>query len=250
MLALARGAINGNTECLLVMLEPIQKLKSGAALLCATLLILLVWSAEAAPQVRAELNRQTVPAGESVTLSLIFEGLQQAGSPNLPAIPNVNVTGVSQRSEFVFDNGVSTSRQVFEYNLVPTQPGDITIPPMQIHVQGQTFTTQPLTLKVLPANAPPPAETGTTNLAFLRLVVPKSEVYLGEAFPVEIHLYWQNAQDVQMPQLKAEGFTLGQPSKPVQTGTMVGSTHYNLAVFKMSATAAKPLDRPNAASRF
>lgn len=238
--ALARADISGNTTSLSMMLEPIQRITKSLVLLsCAALATLFLGIAEAAPGVRAELNRQSVPAGESVTLSLIFEGLPQAASPNLPAIPNVNVTGVSQRSEFVFDNGVSTSRQVFEYNLVPAQPGDVAIPPMQIQVQGQTFRTQPLSLKVLPATAPQ-ADAGATNLAFLRLVTPKSEVYLGEAFPVEIDLYWQNAQDVQMPQLKAEGFTLGQPAKPLQTGTTVGGAHYNLAVFKMAATAAKP----------
>jgi hypothetical protein len=78
-----------------------------------------------------------------------------------------------------------------------------------------------------------------TNLAFLRLVVPKTEVYLGEPFPVEIQFYYQNVQDVRTPQLHAEGFSLGQPTKPTQTRTQVGGTVYNLAIFKMSATAAK-----------
>lgn len=79
-----------------------------------------------------------------------------------------------------------------------------------------------------------------TNLAFLRLVTPKEEVYLGEAFPVELQLYWQNAENVQMPQLPAEGFSLGQASRPAQSTTLINGMQYNVAVFKMSATPAKP----------
>src|SRR5690349_22970361 len=108
----------------------------------------------AAPQVRAELNRQVLPPGESVILSLTFEGGAPAGVPTLPPIPNVNVLGTSQRSEFTFANGVSSGRQVFEFTLVATQPGDVTIPAMQFQAGGQIVTTQPLILKVLQGNSP------------------------------------------------------------------------------------------------
>src|SRR4029077_20570295 len=125
------------------------------------------------------------------------------------------------------------------YTLVPTQTGNLTIPALQIAVDGKTLTSQPLVLKVLKSDAPANPEDALTNLAFLRLVVPKTEVYLGEPFPVEIQFYYQNVQDVRTPQLHAEGFSLGQAAKPTQTRTQVGNTIYNLAIFKMSATAAK-----------
>ena len=40
--------------------------------------------AGAAPGVRAQVDRATVPAGESFTLSIIFEGVQAATAPALP----------------------------------------------------------------------------------------------------------------------------------------------------------------------
>ena len=110
---------------------------------------------------------------------------------------------------------------------------------MQIEVDGKTLTSQPLVLRVLKSDAPANPDATLTNLAFLRLIVPKTEVYLGEPFPVEIQLYFQNVQDVRMPVLRAEGFSLGQAVKPTQTRTQVGNAVYNLAIFKMSATAAK-----------
>jgi hypothetical protein len=72
-------------------------------------------------------------------------------------------------------------------------------------------------------------------------VVPKTEVYVGEPFAVEIDLYFQNIDQnsLHMPQLQAEGFSLGQAPKPSQSRTQVGNAVYNLLIFKTSVTAAK-----------
>ncbi len=203
-------------------------------------LLMAVPAAVAAPGLTARLDREAVPLGESVTLSLIFEDASPGATPNLPALPNLNLVSVSQRSEFNMVNGATTAKRTFDYTLAPTQPGDITIPAMRVQINGQVLTTQPLKLKVVQGNAAAANPQATaTNLAFVRLVVPKTEVYLGEPFAVEIQLYWQNAQDIQMPQLQAEGFALGQPTRPNQTTTMVGGAPWNLAVFRLAATAAK-----------
>jgi len=187
----------------------------------------------------ATLDRDTTRVGESVTLSLNFEDGSPTSAPGLPALPNLNAAYVGQSSQFRSINGQTSTTQSFSYTLVPTQPGNITIPALQIEVNGEKLTSQPLVLKVLKSDAPTNPDAALTNLAFLRLVVPKTEVYLGEPFQVEIQLYFQNVQDPRMPQLHAEGFSLGQPTKPTQTRTQIGNTIYNLLVFKMSATAAK-----------
>src|SRR5262245_43380963 len=183
-----------------------QKLKTGA------MIISLAWgclAAQAAPGVRAQVDRATVAVGESFTLSVTLEGLSASIAPNLPPIPSVNFGGVSQRSEFSIINGQQSSKQIFEYQLIATQPGDVTISAINVQAGGQIFSTQPVNVKVLSQGtgaSPPgaganPQAAGPTNLAFLRLVAPKKEAYLGEAFPVEIHLYFQSAQDIRMPQL-------------------------------------------------
>jgi hypothetical protein len=152
----------------------------------------------------------------------------------LPPLPNLQFINVRQSSQLSIVNGETSSTLSLHYTLQATQPGDVTIPAMQVSADGRLLTTQPLRLKVVKSDAPAQLET-----AFLRLVVAKTNVYVGEPFPVEIQLYWQNAQDIQMPQLKAEGFSLGQSPKPTQTRTQVGGAIYNVATFKMASTAAK-----------
>jgi len=209
-------------------------------------MLLTVCNSLAAPSFTATLDRNVVPVGETVTLSLIFEGANPTGAPTLPAFRNLVVApGVNQSSSFSFANGQQTSRQTYSYTLIAQTVGDVTIPPMQVQAGGKAMTSPALALKIIPTSAAEsnPA-TSITNLAFLRLIVPKTEVFVGEPFPVEVHLYWhlqnwQTAQDIRMPQLQAEGFSVGQMPRPAQTQTRIGNTAYNLAVFKLAASAAR-----------
>ena len=213
----------------------------GATIGVVAWMLLAICNSVAAPTFTAVLDRNVVPVGETVTLSLIFEGANPSGAPTLPAFRNLAVApGVNQSSSFSFANGQQTSRQTYSYTLIAQTVGDVTIPPMQVQVGGKAMTSPALALKIIPTSAAEsdPA-TSITNLAFLRLIVPKTEVFVGEPFPVEVHLYWQTAREISMPQLQAEGFSVGQMPKPAQTQTRIGNTAYNLAVFKLAASAAR-----------
>ena len=192
--------------------------------------------ASAAPGVRARVDRTTVAAGESFTLSIILEDVSANAAPTLPPIAGVRITGPSHRNEVQIINGQASQKQVFDYQLFPTQPGDIAIPGIAVQASGRVFQTQPIPVKVLAPGASPSA---ATNLALLRLVVPKKEAYVGEAFAVEIHLYWQHAQDVRMPQLKAPGFSAGQFGEPQRTSTVLNGVQYNVAIFRTAVTPAR-----------
>ena len=156
------------------------------------LLLCLFWfsaSAWAAGSVTARVDREAVPVGETFTLSLIFEGVQPAGTPTLPALPNLNLVSTGESSEFSIGGGRTVSRKTINFTLAPTQAGEIAIPALQIQISGQVFTTQPLKVRALPAGAAGAnPQAALTNLAFLRLITPKEEVFLGEAFPVELQL--------------------------------------------------------------
>jgi hypothetical protein len=201
--------------------------------------------ANAAPGVRAQVDRNTVGLGESFTLSIIVEGVTAPGAPNLPPISNVNRGGVSHRNEFVFENNQASSKQVFDYQLIPSQPGDLAIPAIAVQAGGKIFQTQPIAIKVLAQGAAPGAQVTATNLALMRLIVPKKEAYVGEAFPIEIQVLWQQGyqiRDVRMPQLKAAGFSAGQFSEPQQSPTVINGVPFHVATFRTAVTAARTGD--------
>jgi hypothetical protein len=197
--------------------------------------------ASSAPTFSVTLDRNVVPVGETVTLNMVFEGATPPAAPPLPALPNLRVGGaVGQSTELSFVNGQQTSKQTYTYTLITTQVGDVVIPSIQVPVGGRMLSSQPVQLKVIPAGTRPSnPDDALANLAFIRLVVAKTEVYVGEPFPVDIQLYVQAGEGLQMPQITADGFSIGQIPQPAQTRTVVNGIQYTLLAFKLTATAAR-----------
>ena len=100
---------------------------------------------------------------------------------------------------------------------------------------GQSLTGQALKLTVLKSSAP----AVNPKTAFLKLVVPKNEVFLGEILPVEIQLYVQRAQLSEMPHFKEEGFTLGKMQEPTRSATIIDGQRFNVATFKTYVVPVK-----------
>src|SRR5581483_11378811 len=98
---------------------------------------------------------------------------------------------------------------------------------------GQVLPTNPVRIRILPANQPVPAPQNPQSnvqpgapqsapqqqppsnsplpadqLASTRLKVGKTELYVGEVFDANIELRFRGGQDVQLPNLRCEGFTL------------------------------------------
>src|SRR5258707_12440197 len=85
------------------------------------LCLLLAMCGLAAPaSMRAELHRDNAAVGESVTLTLTFEGVSPKAPPNLPALPNVQANYSGQSSSFTFVNGESSRKVSFTYTLTLT----------------------------------------------------------------------------------------------------------------------------------
>ena len=187
--------------------------------------------------VTATVDRPTIQIGETVTLSIAVEGAN-VGQPALPAIPNFQVVGTG--SSFSFDSTRGT-QQTFTYQLAPAQPGDFTIPALQFNIGGQLTTTQPLKVKVVPlgqAVTPPGA---TAPMAFVRLVMPKAQLYVGEVSEVQVQVFFQEGGIRQFPQLAGDaGFTMGKWQKPGEpTRVSFSNQIYGLYVFKQPVTPVK-----------
>ena len=206
-----------------------------------SLAILLAWLFAAVPALSASLtatvDRNVVPVGETVTLNLAFEGATPSGPPNLPAMTGLTPRGVSQSSAVTILNGQARQTFTYSYTLAATQTGDVAIPTIQALAGGQVLSSQPLSVRIVPQTAA--AAAAVSNIAFIRLVVPKTEAYVGEGIPVEMHLYYRSVENVDRPQLKAEGFSVGPYAEPTQGQTQVGGVPYHLVVCRTSVTPAR-----------
>ncbi|MDB6017432.1 MAG: hypothetical protein JWR19_1921 [Pedosphaera sp.] len=213
------------------------------AALCLAIFIFTALAASAA-NFTATLDRDTITLGENATLTLTFEGGSPKTFPTLPAIPNLQFANQGEASQFTMVNGQVTASQSHTFAVTPGQVGEFNLPAFSAEIGGQAFKTQPLKLTVLapgtaaPATAGQPAANNPSG-AFLKLIVPKNEVYLGEILPLEIQLYVQMGKLAEMPHFKEEGFTLGKMLQPTESQTILNNQRFNVVVFKTYVIAAK-----------
>ncbi|MDB6124580.1 MAG: hypothetical protein JWQ71_3573 [Pedosphaera sp.] len=184
-------------------------------------------------------DRDTISQGESATLTLTFEGGTPKGIPAIPAIANLRIQYTGYSSQTSFGGGQATASVSYMYQAVPAQPGEYSIPPLAAEVEGQNLQSQPIKLTVLKAGTPLPTSAANPQSGTLKLIVPKSEIYVGEILPVEIQLFVQLAQLSEMPHFKEEGFIVGKMPQPTQTSTVINNQRFNVLTFKTYVVAVK-----------
>jgi hypothetical protein len=206
--------------------------------LLLALALLFAFGARAAT-VNATVDRPTVPLGENVTLTITFDGVN-ASQPSLPTIPGFNVVG--KGSAFSIDSSRGVATQSFTYQLATTRVGTFTIPALQFNLGGQLQTTQPIQVNVVQTAA-------ASSPWFAKIVVPKSQLYVGELSEVEVQLYFQEGRITQYPQLSADsGFIMGKRGpdaarnpwlKPTQSRATISNQIFNVITFRQPITPVK-----------
>jgi len=207
-----------------------------AALWALAFILLMAMQATAA-SVEAALDQSSINVGETATLSLKIEG-GESSPPNPPVIDGLSVNYAGEQRNFVMVNGQTSSHLTFNYSVTPARLGDFTIPAIKVDINGTRITSLPLKLKVLKGNTS--SSDGTPEPAFVKLNIPKKEIYLGAVLPIEVLLYHQYANDIQLPQLASDGFLAGtMPNQPQQTTMNSNNTKYNVYIFRVPVTATR-----------
>jgi len=132
-------------------------------------------------RVSARVEPAAISMGGSAQLTVSIEGVEQAGRPLLPPLPDFDVMagGTMQSTRVV--NGAVTRSLSYSYTLLPRSEGTFTIPPIEVEAGGRTLRTEALTVTVGKA----PQGEGTLAL----WVEPqKQEVYLYEPVRVDVAL--------------------------------------------------------------
>jgi hypothetical protein len=187
-----------------------------------------------AASVTASLDRESIIVGETTGLHITVQDGRPQSMESFPPIPGITIQqqGTSQSTTIV--NGQMSSAIIMNFAVTASQVGEYTIPSVKVLVDGTQQATQPL--KITASKADPQAQ---SRYAFLTLKVPREEVYVGEMIPVDLQLYVTQAEDIQAPQLKSDGFIIHKQPPNTRGRTQVGNTIYNVLAFKMSLSAAK-----------
>ncbi len=211
-----------------------------------------------AAQVTATLDNSSIALGDSAQLTISISGGNDT-EPELPAVSGLEFMRVGQSSSFQSINGAVTSSVSLIYQVTPDRAGTFTIPAIRLPGGGSS---EPLTLQVSrsaggamsssSANLPPPnvpagmaeaTDSANGQPAFLRVVMPKRQLYAGELVPVQVKAYFSADMSASLgglPSLNSDAFTLNKlDTKPAQTQEIIGGQAYNVLTWSSALTAVK-----------
>jgi hypothetical protein len=243
----------------------IKNLFPGLARLFVAMLALamITPSFVSAAEVEAELDRDSVPAGNGALLTIRISG-GSPGRPEIPEVQNLIVEPRGQSQQMQIVNGQTSVSVTYNYVVGSNIPGDYQIPAIDITVDGKKYPTRPLKLKVLdsaaakpPAGMPPNApgsqpagegedDTGGKRFGFLTVEPATNDrkyVYVGEIAPVRIRAWLPadsraNLRSGIQPEGKA--FTLHNVSdQPQQTHEMKDGKRYLVVTWFGGVSATK-----------
>ena len=215
-----------------------RRLMRGVFLGC----LLLPWLLQA--QVQISLDRSTITLNEMAKLTVTVDGTGLNSYPEVPPVEGLGFAQTTASQSMSIVNGVSTVKILIGYTVRASKEGEFTIGPVTVKAGGKVHQSQTVVLKVTAAKAPTAAGMAADDLgklAFMQLNVAKTEYYVGEMFPVELVLYFQNARS-DMPQLKAEGFSLSNPPLHTQNRVRLATGIYDQHTFRHVAKALKTGD--------
>jgi len=212
----------------------------------------------APPAVTTQLEPGEIALGQAAQLTITASGDgSDAVSP--PAVPGLEFVSVGQSSQMESINGVTSSSTSETYEVIPQHAGKFTIPALS---RGS----QALVLYVRGSGAaagnnsgvsslPPPAASGLSagptsltkdGTAFVRLLLPKRELYVGEIVPVDIQVGMHAglvASINGLPTLNGDAFMLNKlSSKPEQAQEIIDGQAYSVVTWHSALTVVKPGD--------
>jgi hypothetical protein len=212
------------------------------------------------PPVDVTLEPRQISLGETAQLTITSTGSGLDGI-SLPVVAGLEfrVVGQSRRLEII--NGATMSSTTVVLRITPEAPGIFTIP-------GLTPQSQPLVLRVNPDNGspspspyanpyssgrPPPTANGASpsgihmtadGAAYVRMLIPKRDVYVGESIPVDIEVGMRAGfvSSVNgLPTLTGNDFTLNNLSrKPERVEKMVDGQPFTVITWHSMLAPVKP----------
>ncbi len=209
--------------------------------------------------VYATIQPAQITLGESAkfTITNLGDGTSAVTMPVVPGL-KFEVIGRSRQIELI--NGTTLPSSSIVVRVTPQVAGIFTIP-------GVTPKTQPLVLQVnppgsagaaalstaKPANAPPILSGASVpkgihltedGSAYLRLTVPKREVYVGESIPIEMEVGMRSGFVSSLnglPKLTGENFALNNLShQPERSEKLIEGQPFVLLTWRSSLSVVKP----------
>lgn len=153
------------------------------------LLILQVAASAQAQRIQATINRTEATTQDQLLLTLTIKDAEGV-TPTLPELPDFNVIPRRPSTQVSIVNGQTSSSISFNYILVPKRVGTFSIGPAQVEIDGRTFQSNGIRVKILDPSAQPQ----NSRDVFVTAKVSNNKPYVGQ----QIIYTWRFYRKVQV----------------------------------------------------
>lgn len=165
--------------------------------------------------VSASVNNNIVYTGEHFTLNLeaISSAVRSVSRPQFPAVDGIRLVSPNPATTTGFSmvNGVTTATYGYRYTLRADQEGVYTIPGIDFRIDGKTYTTEPIEIRVVKREQVQQQRQELPEI-YLQLELSNESPFVGQQVTANIVLYFRNDIDILSYQpvsaWRTEGFWL------------------------------------------
>lgn len=187
--------------------------------------------------IESSVNINRIPLGSAVNLTITIKGTQNVSAFDLPPIEGFDVKYIGPSRNISVINNQYTTSVSFTYSLMPLKAGKLDIPVLQIALDGKTYQTKPIVIEVYdPAQGGSPGSEAAqlSEKIFVKLQVPKEEVYLNEPVSIKVFLYTSGVsiRDIQYPKLDLTGFSDEPYDQPRQYQQVIEGKRFEIVEFE------------------
>lgn len=195
-------------------------------------------------EISATVDRNPVVAGQRFGLTIEVKGSQDVAAPSLDNLGPFQAQYLGPTTRMSSVNGRVSSSISHRYSLVTDEVGEFKLGPFRVTVGGEAYQTNSVSLQVLARSK---RASGASSAAGaggeLRLSVEpaKKILYVGERVSLVIKLWVGDVRvdDLQYPELEAEGFVIGDMPQPSQRDEVRNGRRYRVVEFAASLTALR-----------
>jgi len=220
-------------------------------------LLLAAAAAHGASSVTQQIEPAEIALGEAAQLTIATLGNTQTPIAP-PVIAGLEFVAVGQSSQMESINGQTTSKNSVTYQVIPQRAGIFTIPgllggspPLVLRVLASgvsaassspgAFSTLPAAGSAMVASATHLTQDGS---AFVRLRLPKHQLYVGESMLVDIQVGLRDGLVATLnglPSFAGDFFTLNNLStKPEEAQEIIGGQPFTVLTWHSALSAVKP----------
>ena len=205
--------------------------------------------------VSAAISPAQFPVDSGAVLTITVNGSKPA-DVRLPDVAGLQFQSRGTSTQVQIINGSFSAASSLSYLVQADKPGQYTIPPFKVSVDGTTLTTKPVAFEVTPAadastnpmpgSGPPPTRLNAGKagkMAFISVSESKGKGWVGEIIPVRIKAYFRQGIKVNLnalPVLKGDGIVMPQLDQhPQQTQETINGIPYSVLTWDTSISAVK-----------